>query len=167
MLPQIVRDNKPERCDRTDFNDPPSSFDIPIPPQKLFLHDRTIARSKVERVIFYERNATISKKMEYLNFFVDERKFEQSIKLSRTRITRSKGRRFIGKEISNSFNLFNSFKMVKLFYMENMIDSLCNKGQFPIVPCRGLKGFGVGVMRDKVNVFTLYSIQFNMESNIC
>lgn len=71
-------------------NDPPSSFDIPIPPQKLFLHDRTIARSKVERVIFYERNATISKKMEYLNFFVDERKFEQSIKLSRSRITRSK-----------------------------------------------------------------------------
>lgn len=60
------------------------------PPQKLFLHDRTIARSKVERVIFYERNATISKKMEYLNFFVDERKFEQSIKLSRSRITRSK-----------------------------------------------------------------------------
>lgn len=57
--------------------------------------------------------------------------------------------------------------MVKLFYMESMIDSLRNKGQFPIVLCRGLKGFGVGVMRDKVNVFTLYSIQFNMESNIC
>lgn len=54
--------------------------------------------------------------------------------------------------------------MVKLFYVESMIDSLRNKGQFP---CRGLKGFGVGVMRDKVNVFTLYSIQFNMESNIC
>lgn len=36
--------------------------------------------------------------------------------------------------------------MVKLFYVENMIDRLRNKGQFPIVSCRGLKGFGVGVM---------------------
>lgn len=93
MLPQIVRDNKPERCDRTDFNDPPSLLPSTSlsPPLKLFLHDRTIARSKVERVIFYERNATISKKMEYLNFFVDERKFEQSIELSRPRIVRSEG----------------------------------------------------------------------------
>lgn len=26
MLPQIVRDNKPERRDRADFNDPPLSY---------------------------------------------------------------------------------------------------------------------------------------------
>lgn len=70
MLPQIVRDNKPERCDRTDFNDPsPLPRSPSLSPLKLFLHDRTIARSKVERVIFYERNATISKKMEYLKLF--------------------------------------------------------------------------------------------------
>lgn len=69
---------------------PPLPRSPSLSPLKLFLHDRTIARSKVERVIFYERNATISKKMEYLNFFVDERKIERSIKLLRSRITRSK-----------------------------------------------------------------------------
>lgn len=41
------------------------------------------------------------------------------------------------------------------------------EAQFRIAPCRGLKGFGVGVMRDKVNVLTLHSIPFITESNIC
>ena len=74
MLPQIVRDNKPERRDRVDFNDPsvPLCPSFLPPPRETIFAQWNDCCSKVERVIFYERNARIVQKMEYLSCFVDE-----------------------------------------------------------------------------------------------
>lgn len=36
MLPQIVRDNRPERRDRADFNDPSAPLRYPSPDETIF-----------------------------------------------------------------------------------------------------------------------------------
>lgn len=156
---------------------------------ELFLHGGTIAHPKVERAIFYERSVlryrwkwdTLKRSIGFRNFwwndvhwlFNAENEPLITTKWIGDKIEWSVGMsRFLFQLLGRSWNIGICSgkllcKVISVDYVERMIDGLCNKGPIPIAPYRGLKGFGVGVTRDKVNVFALHSITFIMESNIC